>query len=309
MGFPISVPDLIAFCGILHLTYDPIKKFAEENASIQRGVTALERMLSVMSIEPQKDLDESCLMESFKDEIVFDRVSFKYNDDYVLKEVSFTVKKGETVAIVGATGSGKSTLLNLIPRLYELAEGDIRIDGVSIRKIQHGSLRKMVSYVSQKPFLFYDTIKKNISFGQNLSDGAISLAASQAYADEFIDKLALRYETHLCESGKNLSGGQQQRIALARALAKKSPILLLDEATSQLDSFSEDRVKKAVEQMQGHLTQIVVAHRLKTIEKANKIIVMKEGRKISEGTKDALYRTCPEFKAMWDLNDLSLTQG
>ena len=308
-GFQMSVPDLIAFCGILHLTYDPIKKFAEENASIQRGVTALERMLSVMEMEPQKDEEGSLMMGSFEGEIVFDQVSFKYQDEYVLKEVSFTVKKGETVAIVGATGSGKSTLLNLIPRLYELAEGDIRIDGVSIRKIQHGSLRKMVSYVSQKPFLFYDTIKKNISFGQNLTDTAISTAASQAYADEFIDKLSLKYDTHLSESGKNLSGGQQQRIALARALAKQSPILLLDEATSQLDSYSEDRVKKAVEQMQGHLTQIVVAHRLKTIEKADKIIVMKEGKKISEGTKDTLYRSCPEFKAMWDLNDLSLTQG
>jgi ABC-type multidrug transport system fused ATPase/permease subunit len=163
-----------------------------------------------------------------------------------------------------------------------------------------------VSYVSQKPFLFFDTIRKNISFGQNLSEEAVKRAASLAYADEFIDRLELKYDTHLSETGKNLSGGQQQRLALARALAKKSPILLLDEATSQLDAFSEEKVKSAVEKMQGTLTQIIVAHRLKTIEKADRIIVMKEGRKLSEGTKESLYENCPEFRSMWDLNDLSM---
>ncbi|MFZ4772614.1 MAG: ABC transporter ATP-binding protein [Chlamydiia bacterium] len=305
-AFEMSVPDLIAFCGILHLTYNPIKTFAEENASIQRGVTALERMQGIMETKSQEDIEGSVPFETFNHSIVFDQVSFKYQDQYVLKDVSFTIHKGETVAIVGATGSGKSTLLNLIPRLYEVMEGDILIDGVSIKNIQHRSLRQLVSYVSQRPFLFFDTIKKNISFGQNLSREAIEKAASRAYADEFIDKLSLKYDTHLSETGKNLSGGQQQRIALARALAKNSPILLLDEATSQLDSYSEDKVKRAVEEMQGQLTQIVVAHRLKTIEKANKIIVMKEGRKISEGTKEALYASCPEFRMMWDLNDLSI---
>lgn len=302
----MSVPDLIAFCGILHLTYDPIKKFAEENASIQRGVAALERMLLVMKVKPQLDHEESVAIETFEDSIVFDNVSFKYEDEYVLKNVSFTIKRGETVAIVGATGSGKSTILNLLPRLYEAMEGDIRIDGRSIRKIHHQSLRKLVTYVSQKPFLFFDTIRKNISFGQNLSEESVRLAASQAYADEFIDRLSLQYDTHLSETGKNLSGGQQQRLALARALAKKSPILLLDEATSQLDAFSEEKVKSAVENMQGKLTQVIVAHRLKTVEKADRIIVMKEGKKLSEGTKESLYQSCSEFKAMWDLNDLSM---
>lgn len=302
----MSVPDLIAFCGILHLTYDPIKKFAEENASIQRGVAALERMVSVLEVKPQQDLDDSVPIETFEDSIVFDNVSFKYEDEYVLKDVSFTIKRGETVAIVGATGSGKSTILNLLPRLYEGMEGDIRIDGRSIRKICHHSLRKLVSYVSQKPYLFYDTIRKNISFGQNLSEELVKLAATQAYADEFIDRLSLRYDTHLSETGKNLSGGQQQRLALARALAKQSPILLLDEATSQLDAFSEEKVKTAVEKMQGKLTQIIVAHRLKTIEKADRIIVMKQGKKLSEGTKESLYQSCSEFKSMWDLNDLSM---
>jgi len=305
-AFQMSVPDLIAFCGILHLTYDPIKKFAEENASIQRGVAALERMLSVMQVEPQNDREGSVELETFEDSIEFDHVSFKYEDQYVLRDVSFTIRRGETVAIVGATGSGKSTILNLLPKLYEGMEGDIRIDGKSIRDIRHHSLRKLVSYVSQKPFLFFDTIRKNISFGQNLTEEAVKLAASLAYADEFIDRLELKYDTHLSETGKNLSGGQQQRLALARALAKKSPILLLDEATSQLDAFSEEKVKSAVEKMQGTLTQIIVAHRLKTIEKADRIIVMKEGRKLSEGTKESLYENCPEFRSMWDLNDLSM---
>jgi len=303
--FEMSIPDLIMFCGILHTTYSPIKTFAEENASIQRGITALERMNGILQMEPQSDPKGSVPFESFKHSIVFENVSFKYQDQYVLKDVSFTINKGETVAIVGATGSGKSTLLNLIPRLYEVMEGDILIDGVSIKKIQHRSLRQLVSYVSQRPFLFFDTIKKNISFGRDLTKETIEQAAARAYADEFIDKLSLKYETHLSESGKNLSGGQQQRIALARALAKNSPILLLDEATSQLDSYSEDKVKKAVESMQGQLTQIIVAHRLKTVEKADKIIVMKEGRKISEGSKETLFAHCPEFRMMWDLNNLS----
>ncbi|NDD99647.1 ABC transporter ATP-binding protein [bacterium] len=302
----MSVPDLIAFCGILHLTYDPIKKFAEENASIQRGVAALERMVSVMEVKPQQDHKECVAIETFEDSIVFDKVSFKYEDQYVLRDVSFSIKRGETVAIVGATGSGKSTILNLLPRLYEGMEGDIRIDGKSIRDIRHDSLRNLVSYVTQKPFLFFDTIRKNISLGKPLSEESLKLAASQAYADEFIDRLTLGYDTHLSETGKNLSGGQQQRLALARALAKKSPILLLDEATSQLDAFSEEKVKQAVENMQGKLTQIIVAHRLKTVEKADRIIMMKEGKKLGEGTKETLYQSCPEFKTMWDLNDLSM---
>jgi len=306
--FQLSIPDLIAFCGILHLTYDPIKKFADENASIQRGIAALERMQSVLDVDPQRDLEKSISLKSFEDSIVFKNVSFKYEDTHVLKDVSFSIRRGETVAIVGATGSGKSTILNLLPRLYDGMEGDILIDGTSIRNIRHSCLRGLISYVSQKPFLFFDTIKKNISYGQHLGDSAVEEAAKQAYADEFILKLEKKYETHLSESGKNLSGGQQQRLALARAFAKRSPILLLDEATSQLDAQSEEKVKKAIEEMHGKLTQIIVAHRLKTVEKADRIIVMKDGKKISEGTKEDLYATCSEFKTMWDLNDLSFKE-
>jgi ABC-type multidrug transport system fused ATPase/permease subunit len=307
--FQMSIPDLIAFCGILHLTYEPIKRFSDENASIQRGVAALERMLLVMNEPIQEDSKEGVDLNHFNDSIEFKNVSFKYNDELVLKNVSFKIQKGESVAIVGATGSGKSTILNLIPRLYELQEGDIFIDGVSIRCYKQHSLRKLISFVSQKPFLFYDTIQKNISLGNDVPQEQIERAAQQAFADEFIDKFKDRYETHLNEAGKNLSGGQQQRIALARALAKQSPILLLDEATSQLDSYSEDKVKRAIESMKGQLTQIIVAHRLKTIESVDKVLFMKEGEIVAAGDLQSLYTSCPDFKMMWDLNDLKVQKS
>lgn len=301
--FQMSIPDLIAFCGLLHVTYDPIKKFAEENASIQKGVVAAERMNDILSLKPLiEDAKEALTLTNFNDSIEFIDVWFRYEEGWIIKDLSFKVKKGETIAIVGATGSGKSTILQLIPRLYDVEKGIILIDGIPLTKIAQQSIRNLIAFVSQKPFLFYDTIEGNINYGRPLEKEKIEQAAKRAYADEFIDKLSRGYQTHLSETGKNLSGGQQQRLAIARALAKEAPILILDEATSSLDSLSEERVKQAISDLHGEVTQIIVAHRLSTIEHADRIIFLEQGKKIAEGPHKFLYETCPQFRVMWDLS-------
>jgi ABC-type multidrug transport system fused ATPase/permease subunit len=308
-GMKIELPELVVFCGLLHLFYEPIRKFADENACVQRGVVAAERLFEVLNIEPEI-IDEKGAIEitSFESEIVFDDVWFKYENEWVLKGVSFSVKKGETVAIVGATGSGKSTILQLIPRLYEASKGQIMIDGKPLQKYTQKSIRSLISYVPQKPFLFNDTIRDNIVYGKKVSEEELIYASKKAFAHEFIEEFPLKYETHLADMGKNLSGGQQQRIAIARALLKKSPILILDEATSSLDAISEQKIKNAIFGLQGEITQIIVAHRLSTIEHADKIIFIEKGVKIGEGSKDSLLKNCPAFKAMWEASTLELLE-
>lgn len=301
----MSLSQLLMFCGFLHQFYEPVKKFSEENAMIQKGVVAAERLYEVLNIEPQHaDKEDSLVLDSFENEIVFDNVWFRYEQQWILKNISFTIKKGETIALVGATGAGKSTIVNLLPRLYEVEKGDIRIDGVSIKQISKKSLRESLSFVPQKPFLFFDTIASNISFGRDLSEERIVTAARKAHAEEFIECFPERYNTQLSETGKNLSGGQQQRLAIARALAKQAPILILDEATSSLDSISEMYIKDAISSLHGSITQIIIAHRLSTIEHVDKILFLEKGEVIGEGTKEELLRTCPQFRLMWETHFL-----
>ncbi|NGX37258.1 MAG: Lipid A export ATP-binding/permease protein MsbA [Chlamydiae bacterium] len=288
LGMPVS--QLLVFCGLLHLAYEPIKKFAEENANIQRGVVAAERMFEELNIKP--------LIE---DKIEFDRVWFRYHGDWILKDLSFTIRKGETVAIVGPTGAGKSTIVQLLPRLYDVEKGEIRIDGLPVTEYTQASLRDTMAFVSQKPFLFCDTVAANIAFGRDFSREEIELAAKRAHADEFIQNLSERYDTMLAEAGQNLSGGQQQRLAISRALVKNAPILILDEATSALDAISEARIKKAISELHGEVTQIIIAHRLATIEHADRIIYLENGEKIAEGTREELLESCPPFRLMWEV--------
>lgn len=297
----MTIGQLLMFSGCLHLFYEPVKKFAEENANIQRGVVAAERMFEVLDIKPQiADQPSAIDLPPFKNIIEFDHVWFKYHDEWVIKDVSFSLKQGEVLAIVGATGSGKSTLVNLLPRLYEVQKGEIRIDGIPINRLTQKSLREQVAFVSQKPFLFFDTVFKNITFGRNFSKEDVLDAAKKAYAHEFIDELPQKYDTLLAEMGKSLSGGQQQRLAIARALVKKAPILIMDEATSSLDALSEKRIKQAICDLQGTITQILIAHRLSTIEHADRIIYIDRGKKIGEGTLPELLGSCPPFRALWE---------
>lgn len=300
-GLEMRVADLFFYCGLLYVFYEPVKKFAEENTRIQRGVAAAERMYEVLAIEPQiQDRMAAETLTTFNESIEFDNVSFRYGDEWVLKDLSFSVPKGETVAIVGPTGAGKSTIVQLLPRLYDVQKGEIRIDGTPITHYTQKSLREQIAFVPQKPFLFLDTIAENISFGRNFGPDKVREAAVRAHADEFIVKQPQGYDTELSETGKNLSGGQQQRLAIARALVKGAPILVMDEATSSLDNVSENHIKTAIHQLRGEVTQIIIAHRLTTIEDADKIIYLEAGQKIDEGTKEELLARCAGFKLMWD---------
>lgn len=297
----MTVGQLLMFCGLLHIFYEPVKKFAEENSNIQKGVVAAERMFEVLHLKPQiQDKDGALDLQGFKNIIEFDHVWFKFRDEWIIKDVSFTVKRGEVVALVGATGAGKSTLVQLLPRLYEVQSGEIRIDGIPINAITQRSLRDQIAFVPQKPFLFFDSVAENISFGRNFSQEEIEEAARQAYAHEFIEKMPMQYKTILAEMGKTLSGGQQQRLAIARALVKKAPILIMDEATSSLDAISENRIKKAIRDLQGKVTQILIAHRLSTIEHADRIIYIERGKKIGDGTLQELLESCVPFRLLWE---------
>lgn len=297
----MTIGELLMFCGLLHMFYEPVKKFAEENANIQKGVVAAERMFEVLHLKPQiADREGAIDVQGFKNLIEFDHVWFKYKEDWVLKDLSFTIQRGEVVAIVGATGAGKSTIVQLLPRLYEVQRGEIRIDGIPLNAVTQKSLRDQIAFVPQRPFLFFDTVAENISFGRAFTKEEILDASQKAYAHEFIVDLPKQYDTMLAEMGKTLSGGQQQRIAIARALVKKAPILILDEATSSLDAISENRIKTAMRELQGDVTQILIAHRLSTIEHADKIIFLDKGRKIGEGSLQELLGTCPQFRLLWE---------
>lgn len=296
----MSLSELLVFCGMLHLVYEPIKKFSEENAIIQRGIAAAERMFEVLDQKSLIEDRDGALELDFQEKIEFDHVWFAYQDEWILRDLSFTVRKGETFAIVGPTGSGKSTIVTLLPRLYEVQKGEIRIDGRPISDYTQKSIRESIAFVAQKPFLFLDTIAANISFGRDFSQEKILDAAKKAYADEFIARLPKGYETELEETGRNLSGGQHQRLSIARALVKEAPILILDEATSSLDAISENRIKKAISELHGEMTQIIIAHRLGTIEHADRILYLDRGVKIAEGTKEELLENCPPFRQMWE---------
>lgn len=297
----LGISEVLVYGGLLYVFYEPIKKFAEENSHIQRGVSAAERIFDVMNLKPAIEDEKNAIpITEFKDCIEFDNVWFKYEDQWVLRGISFTIPKGKTVAIVGPTGAGKSTIVQLLPRLYDIQQGDIRIDGKSLQAYTQRSLRELIAFVPQKPFLFLDSVAQNIAFGRDFTIEEIKAAAKKAHADEFIEKLPLGYETELAEGGKNFSGGQQQRLAIARALVKAAPILVMDEATSSLDTVSENRIKMAIHELRGQVTQVIIAHRLSTIEDADKIVYLQEGQKIAEGTKEELLESCPGFRQMWD---------
>ncbi|MBS0656454.1 MAG: ATP-binding cassette domain-containing protein [Verrucomicrobia bacterium] len=301
-GLQLPLHEVLFYCGLLTTVYEPIKKFAEENARIQRGVVASERMSEVLSLKSQyDDRDQKKEIKEFHSCIEFDNVSFSYEAEQVLSNVSFRVHKGEKVAIVGPTGAGKSTIVHLLSRLYDPQEGTIRIDDQPIARYSVKSLRDFFAFVPQKPFLFFDTVNENISFGRAFSQEQIEKAAKTAHASEFIEKLPSGYNTLLAEAGKSLSGGQQQRLAIARAFVKDAPILVMDEATSSLDATSEDYIKKTLREVKGSITQIIIAHRLSTIEDADRIIYIDKGRKIAEGTKEELLVSCPPFEKMWSL--------
>jgi subfamily B ATP-binding cassette protein MsbA len=289
--------DFFSFITALVLMYEPIKKINASLNSIQEGIGASKRLFEIFNLPVEEPTKENLIeMKGFFSEISFKNVSFKYNTKYILKDITFTVKKGEKVGIVGHSGEGKSTLLNLIPRFYEVSEGAIYIDGIDIRNFTLESLRSNIAMVTQEVILFNSSIKENIKYGrENASDEEIVEAAKHAFAHDFIVQTPNGYNTNVGEMGELLSGGERQRIAIARAFIKNAPILLLDEATSALDSKSEKEVQKALNMLMEGRTCFIVAHRLSTLTNVDKIIVLKRGRIVEMGTPAELYGAKGEY--------------
>jgi len=248
---------------------------------------ASERVFSVLDTSPKRvDAPNAIELKSFNKGIQFHNVSFKYEkSDLILNNINLEINKGEVLAIVGPSGAGKSSLVDLIPRFYDVIDGSILIDDVDIRNITVKSLRSFIGVVTQETILFNDTVRNNIAYGlQDLSQDKIIDAAKAANAHNFIENLKDGYETVIGDRGTKLSGGERQRLSIARALLKNPPILILDEATSSLDTESEVLVQQAIERLMTGRTSIVIAHRLSTVQRANKIIVLSDGEIVEEGT-------------------------
>ncbi|UAM96795.1 ABC transporter ATP-binding protein/permease [Polaribacter litorisediminis] len=302
--------DSSKFLGYILLFYtvlNPIKLITTTYYNIQKGEASAERIMQILNTENTiKDKPNALVKEDFKDQIEFKDISFKYKDEYVLKNFSLTIKKGETVALVGQSGSGKSTLANLITRFYDVNKGAIFIDGIDIKDITKKSLRDLMGIVSQDSILFNDTVANNINLGnQNATDTAILEASKIANANEFIQDLPEKFHTNIGDSGGTLSGGQKQRLSIARAVLKNPPIMILDEATSALDTESEQLVQIALEKMMQNRTSLVIAHRLSTIQKANKIVVMKKGKIAEQGKHEELLAKKGEYFKLVSMQSLS----
>lgn len=282
--------EFFGYIGLFYLVLNPAKAIATAYSNIQKGDASAERILEILETENTiVDKPDAIQKTSFDEGISFENISFKYKDEYVLKNFSLTVPKGQTVALVGQSGSGKSTLANLITRFYDVNKGVIKIDGIDIRDITKKSLRGLMGIVTQDSILFNDTVKNNISLGvDNPNDSDVLAAAKIANAHEFIKDLPQQYDTNIGDSGNTLSGGQKQRLSIARAVLKNPPIMILDEATSALDTESEQLVQTALEKMMQNRTSLVIAHRLSTIQKADKIVVLQKGEIVEQGKHDEL---------------------
>ncbi len=287
----VSTGDFVSFIFALTMLFAPMRSLSSINASIQKGIAAGESIFKFIAGADEVDDGELGLHRA-QGKLEFDRVVLRYRegDQRVLDEISFNVEPNQTVAIVGRSGSGKSSLVNLLPRLYELDSGSIKLDGESIRDYRLSDLRRQIAYVGQDVRLFNDTVRNNIAYGlaDTIDDEKIMQAARQAYAWEFIENLPDGLDTMVGERGVLLSGGQRQRIAIARALLKDAPILILDEATSALDTESERYIQNAMENLMTDRTTLVIAHRLSTIEHADHILVLDQGRLLEQGTHSSL---------------------
>ena len=293
----MSPQEFFGYIGLFYLVLNPAKAISTAFYNIQKGNASAERILNILETENTIiDKPNATQKETFDNAISFENISFKYKDDYVLKNFTLHIPKGQTVALVGQSGSGKSTLANLITRFYDVNSGVIKIDGVDIKDITQKSLRGLMGIVTQESILFNDTVKNNISLGvNNATIEKVIEASTIANAHEFIKDLPNQYETNIGDSGNTLSGGQKQRLSIARAVLKNPPIMILDEATSALDTESEQLVQKALEKMMKNRTSLVIAHRLSTIQKADLIVVMKKGEIVEQGKHQELLANKGEY--------------
>jgi subfamily B ATP-binding cassette protein MsbA len=286
-------PDaFIVYMGLAYNILTPAKAISKAVYGVKKGDAAAERVLEILNTDsPLKDKSNAAVKESFDSSISIENISFKYEDEYVLKNFSLEIPKGKTVAFVGQSGSGKSTIANLLTRFYDVNEGSIKVDGVDIKDITKKSLRGLQGLVSQDSILFNDSIKNNILLGvQDKSEEEILGAAKIANAHEFIKDLPKGYDTNIGDGGNKLSGGQKQRLSIARAVLKNPPIMILDEATSALDTESEKLVQDALEKMMQNRTSVVIAHRLSTIQNADLIVVLQKGKIVEQGKNEELLK-------------------
>ncbi len=303
MGGERTTSGMAAFFTALMLLYDPFKKIVKANNTIQAGMGAASRVFDILDAESEPSgRPGAATIDGFHDKIEIEHVSFAYGTENVLSDVSLEVRCGEVVALVGASGGGKSTLADLIPRFYEADSGSIRIDGIDVKDIELSSLRSLIAVVTQQTFLFNDTVRNNIGYGEiNRSDEDIVEAAKAANAHDFIVQLPDGYDTKIGEMGVQLSGGERQRLAIARALLKDAPILILDEATSALDSKSEQLVQAALGRLMEGRTALVIAHRLSTVRNADKIAVVDDGRIVELGTHEKLFQSGKLYRRFYDM--------
>jgi subfamily B ATP-binding cassette protein MsbA len=293
----------LGFLAVFTMIIQPGKNFSNGITSLQKGTASADRIFAIIDTESQiKNKPNAILLKGFESSIEFRNVSFAYEKELVLKNINLTVEKGKTIALVGPSGGGKSTLADLVPRFYDPTDGDVCLDGISLRDYEIESLRQQMGVVTQESILFNDTIFNNIAFGMpNVSEAAVIHAATIANAHNFIMETEKGYQTLIGERGSKLSGGQRQRLSIARAVLKNPPILILDEATSALDSESEKLVQEALFNLMKNRTSIVIAHRLSTIQHADEIIVIRHGAIIERGTHAELNKSNGLYKRLSEI--------
>ena len=302
----ITGPTFIYYMVILYSIINPLKEFSKAGYNIPKGLASMERIDKILLAENTiREAEKPKHIASFEHEIEFRHVSFRYGEQWVLKDINLTIPKGKTIAIVGQSGSGKSTLVDLIPRYYDVQEGEVLIDGINVKELGIHDLRQLIGNVNQEAILFNDSFRNNISFGvDSATNGQIAEAAKIANAYDFITQSEHGFDTNIGDRGGRLSGGQRQRVSIARAILKNPPILILDEATSALDTESERLVQDALERLMKTRTTVAIAHRLSTIKNADEICVLHEGQIVERGTHEDLLAMDGYYKKLNDMQSL-----
>lgn len=302
----LSGPTFIYYLVMLYSIINPLKELSKASYAIMKGLASIERVDKILKAEVAiKDPKKPIHINSFEHQIEFRHVSFRYAEQWVLHDINLVIPKGKTVALVGQSGSGKSTLVDLIPRYYDVQEGEVLIDGINVRDLGVRSLRHLIGNVNQEAILFNDTFFNNITFGvDHATQEMVDQAARIANAYEFIMESEEGFDTNIGDRGSKLSGGQRQRISIARAILKNPPILILDEATSALDTESERLVQDALERLMDTRTTVAIAHRLSTIKHADEICVLHEGRIVERGTHEELIEKEGYYKKLHDMQEV-----
>lgn len=306
-GSGFSLGDFTAFLFAIFSLLHPMKNLTQIYSDVKKALVSLNRVFFVLNREVAvRDAPDALAKDTFDSEIVFDRVSFHYQENRpVLRDLSLTVRKGEKIAIVGASGGGKTTLANLFNRMYDVSSGAIRVDGTDIRQLRLDDLRRLFGVVTQDSVLFTRSVRANIAYGalEELSDEQVRAAARIAHAEDFILQFPSQYDEVLQTKGANLSGGQKQRLCIARAIVGDPPVLIFDEATSALDTESEQLVREAIDAATRNRTVIMIAHRLSTVLQADRIVVLEQGQIVGQGSHEELLRSCPRYRKLYAAQD------